>query len=210
MNVPKIIWQTHNYEFNELPNHLKMVIKTWINLNPGWEHRYMDHNQRAEVIKKYPKLYEFYVGNSPVRQADIWRYLITYENGGVYSDMDSVCTKPLDYLLENTEDCEILVTPKDPPDFGYNGLFGVNNANFAVKKDSIIMKNIIEESLLSYKTWEAYNAVVLKSDKVGEGFTSSLHREYYKKDFDTSFQVDDYGDVMSYEDYLIKHDLSII
>jgi mannosyltransferase OCH1-like enzyme len=210
MTVPKIIWQTHNYEFEKLPDHLKMVIKTWTNLNPGWEHKYMDHNQRDEVIKKYPKLYEFYIGNSPVRQADIWRYVITYENGGVYSDMDSVCIKPLDYLLDNTQDCEILLTRKDPPSFTYNGAFGVNNANFAVKKDSNIMKDIIEEFLISDKTWEAYNFVVLKSDNAIEGFTSSLHKEYYKTDFDTSFQVDDYGDVMSYGDYLIKHSLSVI
>ena len=124
--------------------------------------------------------------------------------------MDSVCTKPLNYLLENTQDCEMLTTLKEPPSFVYSGSFGVNNANFAVKKDSIIMKDIIEESLLSYKTWESYNFVVLKSDEAIEGFTSSLHSEYYKTDFDTSFQVDDYGDVMSYENYLIKHSLSAI
>jgi hypothetical protein len=210
MIVPKIIWQTHNYELEDLPDHLKMIVKTWTNLNPDWEYRYMSHNQRLDVIKRYPEFYDFYTGSNPVAQADIWRYLITYENGGVYSDMDSVCIKPLDYLLKNTKDCDMLVTPKEPPSFVYKGSFGINNANFAVKKNSKVMKDIIDMSLDSYDTIGSYHEIVLNSNEIIEGFTSSLHREYYKTNFDTFFQVNDYGHVISYGDYLVKHGLSVI
>ncbi len=110
-NIPKIIWQTHNYEYPDLPLYLKQISQTWKNLNPDWEYRYVSHTEREEIIKKYPILWKYYPTQDPVCQADMWRYVVTYEHGGVYADMDSICTKPLTYMLSSLEDAEIFVCP---------------------------------------------------------------------------------------------------
>lgn len=110
-NIPKIIWQTHNYEYPDLPLYLKQISQTWKNLNPDWEYRYVSHTEREEIIKKYPILWKYYPTQDPVCQADMWRYVVTYEHGGVYADMDSICTKPLTYMLSSLEDAEIFVPP---------------------------------------------------------------------------------------------------
>ena len=109
-DIPKIIWQTHNYEYEDLPVHYKKIAQTWKNLNPDWEYRYVSYSERKEIIKKYPTIWKYYVAQDPVCQADIWRYIVTYENGGVYADMDSVCTKSISYLLSNVGDAEIFVS----------------------------------------------------------------------------------------------------
>lgn len=205
---PKIIWQTHNYTIQELPDHLKKISATWKNLNPEWEHRYVDHIERSEMVKGYSKLFDRYKDMEPQYQADLWRYVVTYEFGGVYADMDSVCIKPLDYLLDGLDDCEILVTPKDPPSFVFNGGYGIGNANYAVKQHSEIMKNIIKVCTNGSPTWHAFNMIVLDSDNVSYNFSSALHDSSYKLDFDPSFMVDDYGVKITYKDYLIKHNIA--
>jgi mannosyltransferase OCH1-like enzyme len=204
---PKIIWQTHNYTIQELPEHLKKASATWKNLNPEWDHRYVDHIERAEMIKKYSDLFDMYKNTHPQYQADLWRYVVTYQFGGVYADMDSVCIKPLDYLLDSIDECEMVVTPKDPPSFVFNDGYGVNNANFAVKQHSKIMKNIINVCKNGCLTAYAFNLMVLDSNKVSYEFSSALHDSSYKLGFDPSFIVDDYGVKITYKDYLIKHSI---
>jgi mannosyltransferase OCH1-like enzyme len=132
-DVPKIIWQTHNYFYEELPEYLKKVTRTWINLNPTWEYKYVNHIDRAEFVKtEDPILYTHYDKLAPIVQADIWRYLVTYKYGGAYADMDSVCKVPLDYMLDTLKcDHDLLAASQ-------NGIspFDYNNCNFVVGKQS--------------------------------------------------------------------------
>jgi hypothetical protein len=111
MSIPKIIWQTHNYEYEDLPIHYKKIAQTWKNLNPDWEYRYVSHTEREDIIKKYPILWNYYPTQTGVCQADMWRYVVTYEHGGVYADMDSVCTKSISYFLDNSRSAEMYVCP---------------------------------------------------------------------------------------------------
>jgi mannosyltransferase OCH1-like enzyme len=60
-SFPKIIWQTHNHKKEWLPHHLNQIAATWVNLNPGWEYRYVDQVQRDEKVRQYPEIYEIYL-----------------------------------------------------------------------------------------------------------------------------------------------------
>lgn len=211
MDVPKIIWQTHNYEFDDLPIHLKQVTQNWKNLNPGWEYRYFSHNQRLESIKQYDILLESYLKQDPVTQSDIWRYIVTYEHGGVYADMDSVCIKPLDYLLKNVTDCDLLVVPA-----GHNEGRPTNNANYAIKQRSDIMKNIIQageeyarNANPNYEkhTWSWFMDEVEQYSNVSYEFTSAWHTQEFKTEFNPDFLVDYYGEKMKYLEFIDKFKL---
>ena len=199
--IPKIIWQTHNYKYNDLPEHIKQISRTWINLNDGWEYKYMDHNERLDIIKEYPMLLKGYMYQRPTIQSDIWRFIITYKYGGVYADMDSICTKPLDYMLSGIKNpSEMVVT--EP----------LNTANYAIIKKSGIMKKIIND-IISYEiiddkkknwnTWGCFYDVVSVNQNVTQGFTAATHSAIYKSMFSPRYDIDYYGHSILYEDFCL-------
>lgn len=201
--IPKIIWQTHNYKYDELPSHLIKYTKNWQNLNPGWTYNYVDHEQRSLFVKKYlPDIHEkYYLNCEPMYQADIWRYAVIYKYGGVYADMDSYCIKPLDYMLEGYSGQDIIFTL--PQQDGT-----INNANFAAVKQSISIKQtielIMEKSAVkpneNLRTLDSFSEIMNKKDaKIW--FDAASHSQAYKEDF-FELDIDYYGKTMSYRDYL--------
>lgn len=187
--IPKIIWQTHEWKYEDLPENFRGTIKTWKNLNPEWEHRYVDASQRAIDVKKYNRLlYRYYALADGVTQADIWRYVIIYTDGGVYADMDSICTMPLDYMIEkyyNGEDTISLEIMSENPNFEFNekyGQNGVNNSNFAAVKNSKIMKMIIDNIINKYRKitlLDVFNTCNFEDKIDGQIKCLSLYYEMY-------------------------------
>ena len=68
--IPKIIFQTHEYEYSDIPKYMFELSKSWIKLNPGYEYRYFSAKQREEYIKnKCPEIMFFYnKSNKRIRQ----------------------------------------------------------------------------------------------------------------------------------------------
>jgi mannosyltransferase OCH1-like enzyme len=93
--IPKIIWQT--MKTNEVPVFMKSYADSWINLNPEYEYRFCDDNDIIDFLKKdFPEYLEGYNNlKYGASKADLWRYLIIYKYGGVYSDIDCMCINAL-------------------------------------------------------------------------------------------------------------------
>lgn len=217
-SFPKIIWQTHNYKQKWLPDHLKCVSSAWINLNPGWEYKYVDQVQRDSTVKKYPQIYEVYQYQPPSIQSDIWRFLITYEEGGCYADMDSVPTVALDYMIDNIgQDPEIITVPL----YQNQG----NTHNYIVKKDSKIMQEIVakmygwaeesqtEEHFSKFEPFNFFIKIVYaldNYDKVSKKFDVN-HTEEYKEAFLTdAYKINDHGEIMQYTDFVKNNNLKLM
>jgi hypothetical protein len=147
--IPKIIWQTDEKPYDDLEPFKKNIIQTWKNLNPGWEHRYVDSQEREKYVKNYNNiLYDMYKISSGVNQADIWRMIVVYNNGGVYADMDSIAVIPLDEIITKSyKGEEIICTPKGFQT--YPNL--LNISNFAAVKNSKTMKYILEDIIYKSK-----------------------------------------------------------
>ena len=151
LSIPKNIFQTHEYEYSELPEFMKAITETWIKMNPTWNYVYMGAKERRAYVESfYPELIEMYDRLSKMYQADMWRYIITYINGGCYADMDSICIKNLDKMLdEKYTDQEMVcadiffnVRAKTQKEVQH-----VNNANFMSIKNSNILKSIINQMI---------------------------------------------------------------
>lgn len=217
--ISKIIWQTHNYEYDSIPEHLKKCMLSWKMANPDWEHKYVDHNEREIFIKeKYPELYELYKRKRNIFQADIWRIAVVHEFGGVYVDMDSWCKKPLSYMLKDKGYNSLITEPYDnkPEDKPH-----VNNAMFGAPKGCLILKNIINEIIYQYKNFneqgkDNYERIHLNSldihsifcneaiKKYNPFFNAGNHGKSYKTgmaNFETE-ALDYYGQIMTYKEYL--------
>jgi hypothetical protein len=218
-SFPKIIWQTHNYKKEDLPEHISHTAATWKNLNPGWEYRYVDHIQRDEMVSAYPEIYQTYKDQTPVFQSDIWRFLVTYEHGGCYADMDSVCVKPLDYLLQDIDPLtEIITVPKKQ---GYG-----NTHNYVVKPKSKAISEVFEKMnsyskilqmdrafLIFIKTIYEYEDTsqlfIVQTEHNSIEDVAAMHDHNYKSAFDISeHKVNNYGTIVKYLDFLNQKGLS--
>lgn len=114
--IPKIIWQTYKDPYESLPQYMHDSIKTWKDLNPEYEYRYMDDVQARNFIaenfdQEWVDIFDsFPVG---VMRGDLWRYMIIYVYGGVYADLDTNCLDPIDTWLDANYDMIVCPENKD-------------------------------------------------------------------------------------------------
>ena len=111
--IPKVIYQT--FESYDLPKGMYEAVKSWINLNPDYEHYFFNEKDRCDFIQKYfdKRVLNSYLSLIPgAFKADLWRCCVLYEKGGVYVDSDMICLKPLNELIK--EDDEFIIARDDP------------------------------------------------------------------------------------------------
>ena len=98
-------------------------------------------------------------------QADVWRYVAVYENGGAYADMDSVCSTPLDFILSDVPDGIELAGPG--PD--HNNI--IYNANFFAVKNSYLLEQTIENIVEENRGIDLYS--IISASKSNGGMSIS-------------------------------------
>lgn len=114
MLIPKIIWQTYKTSYENMPEYAKDATKTWQDMNPDYEYRYMSDDQ----------VYDFVLDNFgqdmldliksfkvPVMRADLWRYLIIYVYGGIYADLDTLSQAPIEDWIP--DDASMVIAPEN-------------------------------------------------------------------------------------------------
>jgi hypothetical protein len=112
--IPKRIVQTwRDATVDDMIPSLKAAVATWKTLNPDYEMVYYNNdiarqfivdNYDADVLEAYDTLVP------GAYKADLFRYCELYKNGGFYADIKLSCLIPLDRILENTIECNQLLT----------------------------------------------------------------------------------------------------
>lgn len=161
-NIPKIIYQT--FKSNDLPDHMFNNAKSFIDLNPEYQYEYYDDVRMAEYINNYD-CSNFNFTNDDLRKAfnsitvpagkaDLWRYLIIYETGGVYVDIDAKCLKPLKTVIKPNDHIVTCITGWahnfDNDKVVWKHLFP--QWILIHTKKSVILKKIIEASINAIHT----------------------------------------------------------
>ena len=105
--IPRIIHQT--YKSLELPSELQKVVSKLKRMNPTFEYRFYDDGDCIEFIKDHydEDTLNIYLSINPIHgaaRADLFRYLLMYEIGGVYLDIKSCTTVPLETVLLPTDE----------------------------------------------------------------------------------------------------------
>lgn len=100
--IPRIIHQT--FYTPDLPPDLRKNVDHLKASNPGWEYRFYDDAAIVDfILKNYPPVVLQYFERIDPRygaaRADLFRYLLMYKVGGVYLDIKSTATQPLDEVL---------------------------------------------------------------------------------------------------------------
>ena len=153
--IPKIIWQTHEWDYASLPEMYLKTSNTWRLFNQDWEYKYVSGKERKEqVAEEFPEFIDLYnqyhklndlieknlaMGikqNSllpGMAQADLWRFLVLHKYGGVYADMDSICIGSLDEMLRVYSDKELVVANPIPWGNDAHSIVYLNNLDHNTK-----------------------------------------------------------------------------
>lgn len=206
--IPKIIWQTYESSYDDLRYDYKMSSLTWKNLNPEWKYIYCNPEQRRKYVENYDKeILKFYDICDGLSQSDIWRWIVLYQYGGVYSDMDSVCNMPLDSMFETFPISKDVVCVPITKNILITG-------TFAAKKESKVFKNMIEKlafgksALWAYEPiahigWSNIFPVILENrENIDFLFMGVIHGSHAGDQFKytSNFNVKFNGETMIYSD----------
>lgn len=108
--IPRIIHQT--FPTRQMPDEIEQNIACLKAINPNWEYRFYGDKDISDFIRQNynHKVLEYYNRINPAygaARADLFRYLVIYKCGGVYIDIKSTTTLPLDSVLKDS-DCFLL------------------------------------------------------------------------------------------------------
>lgn len=149
--IPKIIWQTYESSFIDLPKAAKNNINTWKSMNPEYEYFYMSSEERKKfVFNNFDSEWNiiFNKFDYGIVQANIWRCMIIYKNGGMYCDLDTICEKPLSEWINNNSDL-IISNDDDTTDIAIFAFFA--------SKNNEILKDILDQIKINLSRIETIN-----------------------------------------------------
>jgi mannosyltransferase OCH1-like enzyme len=100
MAVPKTIYQT--FKTDRLPFLTKWHIHQLQKRNPEYDYQFYSDERIEEFVRsefgtETSQLYSRL--NLGAAKADFFRYAVLFKKGGIYLDIDSLCTKKLDHFI---------------------------------------------------------------------------------------------------------------
>ena len=121
MAIPKKIIQLTNRDY--VDESIEDNIRNIKHLNKGWTHILFDDLQAEEFIEKnygqfLADTFRSISENYWPARADLFRYLIMFKIGGVYLDIKSSMSKPLDSFLRESDDYLLSHWGKSFPGWG--------------------------------------------------------------------------------------------
>ncbi|MES3499527.1 glycosyltransferase [Citrobacter portucalensis] len=134
MRIPKKIHIVWIGDESKMPH---AMIDTWVKLNPGWQivlWRNSELNSTKWVNSKHIRA--MMKSGRYSGAADIMRYEILYNHGGFAIDADSICIRPLEDWLFDSQVCASMENEHAKP-----GL--IANGYLAAEKNSALIAEII-------------------------------------------------------------------
>ena len=106
-SIPKIIHRIYDYP-DPMPAQLVSKIEELRANNPDWDHRVYDRAAMEQFIVRHygPAVLARFRKIGPhygAVRADMFRYLVIHQCGGVYLDIKSMFTRPIDDVIEGSE-----------------------------------------------------------------------------------------------------------
>lgn len=104
--IPKHIFQSFKVPYDHLPPAMLNATKSWRDLNPHYAYRYFDDDAQRQYIYDHGSqalIRAYRAATSGAARCDLWRCLIIYREGGIYSDVDTTLLVPLDQILSSND-----------------------------------------------------------------------------------------------------------
>lgn len=112
-HIPYSLVQT--FKTNRVPTAMYNATRTWIDRNPTYDYLFFDDVTVLDYVTNgflcqnfnfsKEELVRAFLSIRPgAGKADLFRYLIVYERGGVYMDIDTICFRALDDFIDGEDD----------------------------------------------------------------------------------------------------------
>ena len=167
--IPRIIFQT--FETRRVPAGLFGATRSWFELNPEYEYRFYDDDDRRTLIKEHfgeQTLACYESLRKGTFRADFWRYCALYVHGGVYADADTLCTRPLRELIRENDD---FIVPRGTiPRFLFNAFI------CSVPRHPFL-KNVIDTAVERFKTGDFAHTFIVGAGALGIAVNKTLGRD---------------------------------
>jgi len=140
--IPKMIHQT--WKTKEIPEHFKKATASWRQHHPDWKYCLWTHKALQGFVKrKFPRLWPLYLlYPEDIQRVDAARYMFLYYYGGLYSDLDIVCIRPMDPFLCHSA----LMAPTRP--------LGLANDLMMARPGHPLFKEFIDHLEKAFFTWQ--------------------------------------------------------
>ena len=180
--IPRVIHQT--WKDRDVPERFLAAQRSWQETHPDWEYRFWTDVDLAVLVReRAPELvplYERYP--EAIQRVDAARYVILREFGGVYADLDLVCLRPIDALL----DAEV-VLPRTTP-------FGVSNQFMLSVKGHSLFCHAVASLPRAYAKWgRAWPRHVRVLTTAGPLFLTGRLREHGTNEGMRILTLDEHG-----------------
>ncbi|ELY4221984.1 glycosyl transferase [Cronobacter sakazakii] len=144
--IPRIIHQVYTAGWQRLPEEIRALTAQLRHVNPNYEYRFYDEPAIIDWIETYfgREMLELYQRINPeygAARADLFRYLIVYQEGGVYLDVKSFCSRPLDDVI--APDCELMLFHWDNQPGGQDHQKGLHKELAALPQGEYQQWNVI-------------------------------------------------------------------
>ncbi|KAL4228290.1 hypothetical protein ACF0H5_013721 [Mactra antiquata] len=170
VRIPRIIHQT--WKDTEIPRKLIGWVKSWLKKNPEYEYwLWTDDSARQLIKERHPSFLDTFDSYPEgIRRADALRYIVLYEFGGVYADMDVESLQNLDPMLRKYS-CFMPQEPYEHPILYGNFEHLVINAVMGCSPKHPFMKSLIDNLPYYSHMWNVL-------DSTGPHFLTSLYKKY--------------------------------
>ena len=101
--IPRILWQTTK-DSRAIARELAACMDKLKAMNPSWEHRLHDDASQREFLEsvcsdRFLKAYDRIEQRYGAARSDMFRYVVVFLFGGVYLDLKSGTSRPLDEII---------------------------------------------------------------------------------------------------------------
>ncbi|XP_045201887.2 uncharacterized protein LOC123555295 [Mercenaria mercenaria] len=180
--IPHIIHQAYNSE--RIPVVYGQYVKSIAEMNPNWTYYFWtDESSRKFIAERFPSLLKVWDDNKinkmPIAAAI--RYLVLYEFGGFYADLDIESKRPLDNLTTKYA-CIFPTEPFEQSVFRLHVPYLFSNAIMLCRPKHPFLKQIID-------TLHQYQPMLMSIDTVGPSFITSQFIRYNNITADYVYKV---------------------
>jgi len=178
LEFPKIIhfiWFDFKNELNKnpiIPNKYLETIENTKKINQDYKIKIWNGFDCDQLIKKFfPDKYQIYNNfKYPIQRCDYIRFVILYIYGGIYSDMDRICVKSYNNIIDNYADQDVIL--------GSITSFKILNNDIIISKP---MDNFILKCIKNVKMYNIYFEFIYVMMVVGPLYLEKIYLTYYGK-----------------------------
>lgn len=168
--IPHIIHQIYNDD--NIPVALGEYVRTMVTQNPKWKYYFWTSSSaRKLVAERYPQLLRMWDSyKSVMNRADAIRYIILYEFGGFYADLDVSCLRPLDNITMKYA-CIFPTEPFEHSVFRLRVPYLINNAIMLCRPKHPFLKQMIQ-------SLHHHHSMIGLIDVAGPSFVTAQYIRY--------------------------------